>query len=151
MKHLLLIAALLVPGMANASTDLMCQSFSQSGPGPISIHVTSSESILNEGAIVKIVAQGILRSEFDLVASPAFSSAIEQNIRLIQVNAETGEILENGIEALLSLDATSRFEEDGSVTQVLLGSGSIRLLEAPNRGLPRLQPLYSLTDCVGAI
>lgn len=150
MKKLLILAILLLPNFAQANTDLVCGSYSMSGPGPLTISIQSPSSILNNDARVTIVAQGILTSQFELVAEPAFSSYVEKNVRLRQVDPETGDLIEPGIEALLSLDVTQRFEGE-NVFIDLSGTGSIRLIQAPNRGLPMLQPLYSLSDCTGQI
>ncbi len=148
MKKVILLLALLVPGIASAGTELTCQA--QGDFLPITMTFTSADSMLSEGAMVHVESQGVMSLSFDMVAEPLFSSFIEQNIRLRQIDAATGELLEGGIEALVSLGA---YEDrvDGDIVAVLTGEGSVRLLKAPAGNVPRFQPLYTLTECAGTL
>jgi hypothetical protein len=134
MKTLIALATLFAPLAANATTNLTCQ-----GPRRVTFHLLADgNGIATQGAIVTIVANGVLHTVIDAVVDGVDTSHPNKVIV-----------------AVTTIDKDGQTSPDSGKARIELGdrNGVIHVDKNPPNFPSNLIPLkdYVLRDCIGTL
>lgn len=145
LKTIALTFALLLSSALSANEVFNC--ITQGVGTPIKITVISDENIQDIGARSNLVAQGMLRTEFQLETTDSQTGSGQF---VLEFTTTAKGLNDDGSFVDLSIPGRLTLEVDEQ-TGELLGAGELRLENTLRTLSPRLKEFYGLSQCSGSL